>query len=50
MTAVLPSLIGDLEARMTYIERTVALFGALMIVTSLGLLIASLWRQNARRA
>jgi len=48
MTAAYPSLFADFEARITYIERTLSIFGALMIITSLGLLLASLWRQGSR--
>lgn len=50
MTATYPNLFDDLEARITYIERTLSVFGTLMILTSLLLLLASLWRQNARKA
>ncbi len=49
MAVARPSLYGDLETRLTYIERTLSIFGALMIVTSLGLLLAALWRQNSKR-
>lgn len=49
MTAVYPSLYSDLESRITFIERTLSIFGVLMIISALGLTLAALWRQGSRR-
>jgi hypothetical protein len=50
MTAALPSVYQDIEARLLYIERTLSILSGIIIITSLGMLLAAIWRKTNHRS